>query len=78
MSNANDTHNLCIPPWQWQGITLIARLNGRSISAEAREALINHLTRHGLSQVDGVLTVNPAIWPAEICEGGGNPGLRKI
>lgn len=62
---------------EYAGVKLIAQIYQQSIAAVIRDAINDKLMRHGLSVVDGEITLNPAVWPAEIREGGGGPGGRR-
>lgn len=60
------TRNVCIGNPLWEGLAMVARLNHTSMSEELRRAGLAHLERYGLSLVDGELTINPLLWPAEV------------
>lgn len=77
-SDPRENRSVCIPQPMWEGLAMIAQLGNTSISEVLRRAGMTQLERHGLSIVDGELTINPLLWPTKIHRGGPNPRRRRI
>jgi len=70
MSSATpDRRTVNIQPPLWRALELVARLQRCSISEVLRRASEREVERYGLSIVDDELTINRALWPAEISTG---------